>query len=132
MTQTRRAILTSSAAGLATLACPAVARSAGPEFVYKFGVDLPSTHPTCTWMQKAADGIKAETGGRMELKVFPNSQLGSSTDMLSQVRSGALEFHAQSGPGLSLLVPAAGLNSIGFAFKSEDEVWPAMDGELGA
>lgn len=132
MTQTRRSILTASAAGLATLACPAIVRAAGPEFTYKFGVDLPSTHPTSTWMQKAADRIKAETGGRMEIGVFPNSQLGSSTDMISQVRSGAMEFHAQSGPGLSQLVAATGLNSMGFAFRSEDEVWPAMDGDLGA
>jgi tripartite ATP-independent transporter DctP family solute receptor len=52
--------------------------------------------------------------------------------MISQVRSGALEFCAQSGPALSLLVPATAINSIGFAFKREDEVWTAMDGELGA
>lgn len=130
MTMTRRTLLASSAA--TSVACPSLVRAAGPEFVYKFGVDLPDTHPTSTWMRKAAERIKTETDGRLEIQVFPNSQLGSTTDMLSQVRSGALEFHGQSGPGLSLLAPATGLNSMGFAFKTEDEVWPAMDGELGA
>ena len=130
MTLTRRVLLASSAA--ASVACPSLVRSAGPEFVYKFGIDLPDTHPTSTWMTKAAARIMAETDGQLEIQVFPNSQLGSTTDMLSQVRSGALEFHGQSGPGLSLLVPATGLNSMGFAFRSENEVWPAMDGELGA
>ena len=131
MTPTRRSILVSGGAAL-TFACPSIGRTATPEFSYKFGVDLPASHPTCTWMQTAANRIKDETGGRLEIKVFPNSQLGSTTDMLSQVRSGALELHAQSGPGLSLLASAAGLNSTGFAFRNDDEVWPAMDGELGA
>lgn len=132
MSLTRRALLASSTAGSVALARPSLVRAAGPEFVYKFGVDLPGTHPTSTWMQKAAERIKAETDGRLEIRVFPNSALGSSTDMIAQVRTGAMEFHAQSGPGLSQLVPATGLNSMGFAFMREDEVWPAMDGELGA
>ena len=130
MKLTRRALLASSSS--AALAFPAFIRAAGAEFKYKFGVDLPSTHPTATWMQKAAERIKVETNGRLEIQVFPNSVLGASTDMISQVRSGALEFHAQSGPGLSQLVPSTGLNSMGFAFKSEEEIWPAMDGALGA
>ena len=129
MKPTRRALLISSAAALSF--GPAFVRAAGAEFKYKFGVDLPSTHPTATWMQKAAERIKVETNGRLEIQVFPNSALGASTDMISQVRSGALEFHAQSGPGLSQLVPATGLNSMGFAFKSEEEIWSAMDGALG-
>ncbi len=131
MKLTRRTLIASSAAALA-VGAPAIVRASGPEFKYKFGVDLPGTHPTSTWMQKAADRIKTETNGRLEIQVFPNSVLGSSPDMISQVRSGGLEFHAQSGPGLSQLVPATGLNSLGFAFRSEAEVWTAMDGELGA
>ena len=130
MKPTRRALLISSAAALSF--GPAFVRAAGPEFSYKFGVDLPGTHPTVTWMNKAAERVKVETNGRMEIQVFANSVLGSSTDMISQVRSGGLEFHAQSGPGLSQLVPSTGLNSMGFAFKSEEDIWPAMDGALGA
>jgi tripartite ATP-independent transporter DctP family solute receptor len=131
MKLTRRSLIASSAAALA-VGAPAIVRASVPEFKYKFGVDLPGTHPTSTWMQKAADRIKTETNGRLEIQIFANSVLGSSPDMISQVRSGGLEFHAQSGPGLSQLVPATGLNSLGFAFRSEAEIWTAMDGELGA
>jgi hypothetical protein len=119
MQVTRRSVLKASVATASVAASPCIVRSAEAEFVYKYGVDLPATHPTSVWTQKAAERIKAETGGRLEIQVFPNSQLGSTTDMISQVRSGALEFCAQSGPALSLLVPATAINSIGFAFKSE-------------
>jgi tripartite ATP-independent transporter DctP family solute receptor len=82
--------------------------------------------------QEAAAAIKAETSGRFELQIFPSSQLGSDTDLLSQLRSGGVEFFTLSGLILSTLVPAASINGMGFAFPNYDAVWKAMDGELGA
>jgi tripartite ATP-independent transporter DctP family solute receptor len=52
--------------------------------------------------------------------------------MLSQIRSGAIEFFSLSGLILSTLVPPASINGVGFAFKNYDQVWGAMDGKLGA
>jgi tripartite ATP-independent transporter DctP family solute receptor len=52
--------------------------------------------------------------------------------MLSQLRSGGIEFFTLSGLILSTLVPAASINGIGFAFADYDQVWKAMDGDLGA
>jgi TRAP-type transport system periplasmic protein len=52
--------------------------------------------------------------------------------MLSQLRSGAIDFFTLSGLILSTLVPVASINGIGFAFKDYDSVWKAMDGKLGA
>jgi tripartite ATP-independent transporter DctP family solute receptor len=82
--------------------------------------------------REMAAAIKAETNGRFDLQVFPNNQLGSDTDMLSQIRSGGIEFFTLSGLILATLVPAASINGIGFAFPDYDTVWKAMDGELGA
>ena len=132
MSTTRRSVLGTTITLAGTLALPSIGRAAGPEFVYKLGVDLPATHPTAIWAQNAADRIKTETNGRLEIQVFPNGALGSSTDMTSQVRAGALEFLSQSGPVISQLVPVAAINTVGFAFKTEDEVWRALDGDLGA
>src|SRR5258708_12918370 len=79
-----------------------------------------------------AAAIKAETSGKFDLQIFPNNQLGSDTDMLSQIRSGGVEFFTLSGLILATLVPAASINGIGFAFPDYDPVWKAMAGELGA
>ena len=48
------------------------------------------------------------------------------------MRSGGVEFFTLSPLILSTLVANASISGIGFAFPSYDEVWPAMDGELGA
>jgi tripartite ATP-independent transporter DctP family solute receptor len=68
----------------------------------------------------------------VDIQVFPNSQLGGDTDMLSQLRTGAIQMFNLSGLILSTFVPLASINGIGFAFKDYDQVWGAMDGALGA
>ena len=82
--------------------------------------------------KEATDKILEETGGRVSIQIFPSNQLGSDTDMLSQVRSGAIEFFTLSPLILSTLVPNASVSGIGFAFPNYDAVWPALDGELGS
>ena len=106
------------------------ARAAEP-FRYKFAHNVPVTHPLHVRATQAAELIKAETNGALDIQVFPNNQLGSDTDVLSQLRSGAVEFFTLSGLILSTLVPVASISGIGFAFNDYDGVWRAMDGDLG-
>ena len=129
----RRRLLTAALAG--TAAVPLVAIRTRPaqaaEFNYKYANNSPMTHPLNIRTTEAAARVLEKTGGKVEIKVFPNNQLGSDTDMLSQLRSGALEFFTLSGLILSTLVPVASINGVGFAFKDYGQVWPAMDGALG-
>ncbi len=119
-----------------TAALPLVAirtrQAAAAEFEYKFANNLPVTHPLNIRANEAVARIKDASKGRLVIQVFPNNQLGSDTDMLSQLRAGAIEFFTLSGLILSTLVPVASINGLGFAFKNYDEVWKAMDGSLGA
>jgi len=48
------------------------------------------------------------------------------------VRSGALELFCLSGLVLSTLAPVAAIHGVGFAWKGYDQIWGAMDGDLGA
>ena len=129
----RRRLLTAALAG--STALPLVAIRTRPanaaEFTYKYANNSPVSHPLTIRTTEAAARIKEKTGGKVEIQVFPNNQLGSDTDMLSQLRSGALEFFTLSGLILSTLVPVASINGVGFAFKDYSQVWPTMDGALG-
>lgn len=133
MTLTRRTVLRSAAAASA-LALPVqhAFAQAKAEFTYKYANNLPVTHPMNVRAKEMADAIRAESKGRVDIQVFPSNQLGSDTDMLSQLRNGGIEFFTLSGLILSTLVPAASISGIGFAFKDYASVWKAMDGELGA
>lgn len=98
----------------------------------KYANNLPIQHPMNVQARKMAKAISEETDGQVKLQVFPSSQLGSDTDTLAQVRSGAVDFFSLSPVILGTLVPAVQISAIGFAFKDYDTVWQAMDGDLGA
>jgi tripartite ATP-independent transporter DctP family solute receptor len=126
---TRRPVL----AGASAVAGASIVgrRARAAEFNLKYGNDLPATHPINKRASEACDAIRAATNGRLDIQIFPNSQLGGSTDMLSQVRSGALDIFTVGSP-LANLVPVSSISSIAFAFTDFDRVWAAVDGDLGA
>jgi tripartite ATP-independent transporter DctP family solute receptor len=112
------------------LRSPAVLAQAAP-IKLKFGNDLPVTHSVNVRLKEAIDAITADTKGQVAISLFPNNQLGSDTDMMTQLRSGALEFATMPGAVLSTLIPTASLTGVGFAFTDYGRVWAAMDGEVG-
>src|SRR6476661_773800 len=127
---TRRDLLGAASAAWAavTLSKPA---SAAAEFDFKLGVNTPDTHPLTLRLIEAAQAIGAQSSGRRNVTVFPNSQLGGDPEMLSQLRAGGIELLAAPSLTLSTLVPLSGLPSVGFAFQSYNQVWAAMDGAVG-
>lgn len=126
---TRRALLARSAA--LPLFSIVTHRADAAEFELKYATGQDPTHPVNVRAKEALDRIREATSGRANIKLFPANQLGSDTDLLAQVRNGSVEFFNLSSLILSTFVPASGITSAGFAFKSYDDVWKAMDGELG-
>jgi tripartite ATP-independent transporter DctP family solute receptor len=96
----------------------------------RYGTAFPADHPGVKRIQEASAAIAKDTGGQVDLQIYPNSQLGSEPDMFSQTRSGALDFMSTSGVNQTV-VPVGGINAIAFAFEDYDKVWAAMDGDLG-
>ena len=101
------------------------------EFSYKFGASSPMEHPAMARAQEAANKIKQDSNGRLEITLYPNSVLGGDTAMISQAISGALEMYLLPVDLLAPRNPACGITGVGFAFPDYDHVWAAMDGDLG-
>lgn len=125
----RRHVLAATAA-LPLFSIPRFAHAA--EFTYKLGSSMPGNHPSTLRIQEAAKKIEQETHGRVEIQVYPAGALGSDIDMVSQVRSGALHFMYLPQGHLSSMDPRGALHSVPFAFKTYDDVWAAMDGQVGS
>jgi tripartite ATP-independent transporter DctP family solute receptor len=127
---TRRGLLGAASVAWAATTLGKPARAAA-EFEFKLGVNTPDTHPLTVRLIEAAHAIGERSSGRLNVTVFPNSQLGGDPEMLSQLRAGGIELLAAPSMTLSTLVPLSGLPSVGFAFQSYDQVWAAMDGGVG-
>ena len=106
-------------------------RAAAAEFTLKFATGQDPSHPVNKRALEAISRIKTATGGRVEINLFPANQLGSDTDLLGQIRNGAVDYVNMGASVLATLVPRAGIVNTGFAFASYNEVWKAMDGDLG-
>src|SRR5579872_959028 len=127
----RKKFLAGSAATLASInVIKAPAKAA--EFQYRFATNAPISHPLNTNAVPMWENVRKETGGRVDVTIYPNNQLGGDTAMLTQLRSGAIQFFMLSGGILTNVVPVAGIQGVPFAFKSHKEVYAAFDGGLGA
>src|ERR1700752_3550789 len=126
---TRRSLIAGATAVTALSALPRQARAA--EFEYTMGHSSPEGDPFHHRLLEVSARIAQESGGRMTLTIFPNSQLGGDNDLLSQCRSGAIEFCQPAGLILASVLPLTSIDGMGFAFSDYSQVWPAMDGDLG-
>ncbi len=124
----RRKFVAGTGAILGASILPYRARAA--EFTVRLGNDVPETHSIHKRLAEAAELVGTDTGGRLLIQVFPNSQLGSSVDMFSQVRSGALDMMTVGSP-LGNAVELAAITDTAFAFSNVEQAWDAANGELG-
>lgn len=127
-----RRLLTRVGAGAVIAAGLPLRYARAAEFTFKWGTNVPDTHPLNVHARRAAAELKETTNGRVDLQLFSNNQLGGDSDMFSQLRSGALECFTLSGVNvLSTLIPSASIYGLGFAFKDYPTLWKAVDGKLG-
>jgi tripartite ATP-independent transporter DctP family solute receptor len=127
----RRTALKAIAGSAAAAALPGLA-FAQNKISMKLGISLAQSHPTVVGLQAACAEIGKQTNGLLNIEVFPNSQLGSDTDMISQVRSGAIDMVATASGVYATLVPTVAVAGIPFAFADHATAFRAMDGDLGA
>jgi tripartite ATP-independent transporter DctP family solute receptor len=117
-------------AALATPLLPRFAKAA--EFSLRVAHTAPLTFPLHIRLAEAAEQVAKESNGRVELQIFPDAQLGGDNDLLSQARSGAIDFCQPTGQILASILPVTAISALGFAWPNYATLWPALDGELGA
>jgi len=115
-------------AGIAVVRAPARAA----QFQFKYGNDQSVSSPVTVRAVEMWKAVERETNGRLSVQTFPDSQLGGDTQMVAQLRSGALQFLTEAGAILGGVVPMAQLDGVAFAYKDEATAFAAMDGALGA
>jgi tripartite ATP-independent transporter DctP family solute receptor len=126
----RRRFAAGGAAALASIAFVR-SRASAAQWTYKYASNVSVDHPLNVRMRQCWNAVSKETGGRLDVQMFPNNQLGGDTQALQQLRAGALQFFTLDGGILQSVVPVAAIQGVGFAFKDSTEAFRAMDGALG-
>jgi tripartite ATP-independent transporter DctP family solute receptor len=125
----RRTFL-AGAAGLASIAI--IPRPAGAaQFNWKLAFVSKADHPVGVRSIEMAKKVLADTGGRLDIQVFPNSTLITDADLVASIRSNTVQMVIPIGSTLSSIAPSAGIEGIGFAFTTQDQALKAYDAGLG-
>ena len=97
---TRRTVLryAGAAAAVVTLS-PLLAGSARAQAAAKrirFAHPAPAAHGWQIWAEQFKKTIEEKSGGKMQVQIFPNAQMGNERDTAQAVRIGSLEMGAMA------------------------------------
>lgn len=73
-----------------------------------------------------------DSGSGIELKIFPQGQIGGEKDAVEQVQIGAISMTTVANANLSAFAPSVGVFDIPFIFRDADNhPWAVVDGAIG-
>ena len=99
--------------------------------VLKLGMQGTAGDPQYQGVMAAAKQIEEKTGGKLKVEVFPNSQLGSFTEMMEQVTLGELDFTLNPFGGMDPWVARAGVASAAYVVKDFSHLQAILASDWG-
>jgi len=79
---------------------------------------------------KFAEEVSKRTNGEVEVKVFPNEQLGKETDLIKGIQLGTVDFTI-TGESLQNWAPAAALLAVPYAIRDFEHLDKVVNGPIG-
>lgn len=80
---------------------------------------------------KFAEEFKARTGGRHDAKLFPNGQLGSEEDTVSNAAMGTLDFSVLAINNVTPFSPSVGVLTLPYMIQSLDDAVALTQSDIG-
>jgi len=117
-------------AGLALAAVPAIAQQ---KTVIKLGWTTSdgAQDPYAVGARAFKQRLEPASGGRIEVQLFPNRQLGDEKPMLEGMRLGTVDAGVITNAVIAQIEPAFQLNDLPFLFESEAQARRVLDGPVG-
>lgn len=97
----------------------------------KVATVLPKTHPTAASLETFKQRLEELSGGKMSVRIYYSSQLGSADNTLNSLQDGTLEVSQVSIATISNYVPLANAFAMPYLWKNREHQYKALDGEAG-
>ncbi len=114
---------------IVTLLVPAVS-FAKAEFTLKFGHLGNEENVWHKAAMKFAELVAEKSGGRIEVKVYPNEQLGKEMELIDGIRMGTVDMTI-TGESMQNWAPKAGLMGAPYAIRNADHLAKIAGGDIG-
>lgn len=108
-------------------------RAAAAEFEMRQFHNQATESPLHKRLVELWSAVESETGGRVKVRTFAENDKipGGDPAALAMLQAGDLDFFTLMGGVLGETVPATAVQSLPFAFRTNAEVYGALDGDLG-
>ena len=84
------------------------------------------------WYQRLATNLKAQVGESIKLDYFPNNQLGKESDVVQQVKVGAIDMMVTGSSIWATVLPELGMLDLGYLFDNYDHAAKVLEGPVGS
>jgi tripartite ATP-independent transporter DctP family solute receptor len=98
----------------------------------RFGSDSPIGAPHTKSALVLKELIESRTAGRVQVAIFPDSQLGGNGPMTNSVKAGTLDAVVTDASFISTAVPEVDVFNLPFLFKDVEQVLRFANGPVGA
>lgn len=103
-----------------------------PEYVFSYADNQTGNYPTVQAARRFADQVNQETDGRIEIRVYPNAELGDEDSTVRQVSYGGIDFCRCSLSNLPDYSEETLVLQLPYLYEDRDHMWRVLDGEIGA
>lgn len=101
------------------------------KIVWKFGHITNEDHMWHKTALKFKELVEKKTDGKIEVKIYPNSQLGNEIDTINSIKTGTADLTI-TGETMQNWAPKAALMAVPYAFRDDAHMAKIIDGEIGA
>ncbi|SDS65371.1 tripartite ATP-independent transporter solute receptor, DctP family [Gramella sp. MAR_2010_147] len=99
--------------------------------IIKLGHGLDTSHPVHKAMTFMGERVKKKSGGRMQIDIYPNQQLGSERECLELLQIGSLGMTKVSTGVMENFAPGLKVFGLPFLFRDREHRFNVLEGEIG-
>lgn len=102
-----------------------------PQITLKLSEAQPADYPDTIAEKAFAKQVEEKTKGRIKIDVYAGGQLGDEKTTIEQAQVGVIDIGRASAGPLTQYAKKMGVFSFPFLFINRDQMWKALDGDLG-
>ncbi|HLT50692.1 MAG TPA: TRAP transporter substrate-binding protein [Arenibacter sp.] len=96
-----------------------------------FAHSLPITHPVHKGILAMQEALNEKSGGKLQIKVFPDGQLGSEREVLELLQIGSVAMTKVSAAAMSSFAPEYRVLGAPYLFRDSEHLFNVLDGDVG-
>lgn len=102
-----------------------------PDFVFTYAENQTSDYPTTQAARYFAELVNEGTEGRIEIRIYPNAELGDEVSAMEQMKFGGIDFGRGSLSSLAGYSPESVVLQMPYLYNNSEHMWQVLDGDIG-